>query len=373
VPAAPARLWLDRRALEASEQVSALMGGFVDASFFLPKTLDIKLNEPLLYEKTKFFLGCPEVLAYAITGEARTVFPSEGFERWFWNNSILEYLAMDKEKFPLFIRPGDVFGLLNPQIADFFGFKPEIPVISGGPDFFTAILGAGVVKPGQVCDRTGTSEGINACTEKHIISNRLMSYSHPVKPFWNISGIISTAGKAIEWGAEIMGLESYENFFKLAQTAQAGAGGLIFLPYLTTQRAPDRNTVRGILRGFNLSTGQPEFTRSILEGLSFAIRDIIEVMEKAGAVINELRVTGALSGNALINQIKADIIQKPVLVSGQKEAELLGLAIIGSCTLGKYSSFSEAASALVQIKNTWLPNMKNAALYNDMFKEYQQM
>jgi sugar (pentulose or hexulose) kinase len=53
VTAAPARLWLDRRATEAAEQVSAACGGFVDASFFLPKALDIKVNEPQLYEKTK--------------------------------------------------------------------------------------------------------------------------------------------------------------------------------------------------------------------------------------------------------------------------------------------------------------------------------
>jgi sugar (pentulose or hexulose) kinase len=103
---ASARLWLDRRAMKAAEQVSALMGGYVDASFFLPKVLDIKINEPQLYEPTKFFLGCPEFLAYALTGEARTIFPSDGFERWFWNDSILENLGLDKEKFPPFIRPG---------------------------------------------------------------------------------------------------------------------------------------------------------------------------------------------------------------------------------------------------------------------------
>jgi len=374
VPAAPARLWLDRRAVQAAEQVSALIGGFVDASFYLPKALDIKLNEPELYENTQYFLGCSELLAFALTGEARTVFPSDGFERWFWNDTILAQLDLDKAKFPPFIRPGETFGGLASPVAAHCGLKPDIPVISGGPDFFAAILGAGVVQPGQACDRAGTSEGINACTESRISDERLMSYRHPVSPFWNLSGIISTTGKAIEWGRDLLGLKTYDDFFALAQSAQAGSGGLVFVPYLAGERAPVWNpAARGILRGLSLSSGRPEFARSVLEGIGFAIRDIIEVMGESGAIVNELRIAGSPSSNAILNQIKADITQKQVLVPRQPEAELLGLAIIGACTLGKFTSFSEAASSLVQIEKTYQPDAKTAPLYNDLFSEYREM
>jgi len=371
---APSRLWLDRRAVEAARRVSALAGGFVDPGFFLPKALDIKMNEPPLYEKTKFFLGCPELLAYTLTGEARTVFPSDGFERWFWNDSILESLGLDKGKFPPFIRPGEIFGQLTPKAAGRFGFKPGTPVISGGPDFFAAILGSGTLMPGQVCDRAGTSEGINACIRYRVNDERLMSYKHPVKPFWNLSGIVSTTGKAIEWGRGLLGIESYDEFYALAQTAQAGAGGLVFLPYLAGERAPVWDpSKRGVLRGLSLTTGRPEFARSVLEGIGFAICDITHIMEETGAVIDELRVAGSLSGSDLLNRIKADITKKPALVPIQKETELMGLAIIGSCALGRYASFAEAASALVKIEKEFLPDGKNAALYDELFGEYLRM
>jgi len=374
VSAAPARLWLDRRAAKAAEKVSSLSGGFVDAGFFLPKVLDIKTNEPQLYDKTKIFLGCPELLAYALTGEARTVFPSDGFERWFWTDSILEQLELDREKFPPFIRPGEIFGELATQTATRLGFAPGIPVISGGSDFVAAILGLGVVKPGQVCNRTGTSDGINACTESRISDARLMSYGHPIKPFWNLSGIVSTTGKAVEWGRNLLGIESYEEFFSLAQNAQAGSGGMVFLPYLAGERAPIWDpSARGMLRGLGLSTGRSEFARSVLEGINFATRDIIEIMEEAGVAIDELRVAGTAAGNDLLNQIKADITMKQVLVPVQKEAELLGLAVIGSCTLGKHASFSQAAKAFVRIGKTFQPQRETAALYDDLFGEYRRM
>ena len=368
-----ARLWLDRRAVKYQAEVTDVMGGFVDASFFLPKILSVKNDEGGLYRRTKYFLGCPEYLACALTGEARTVFPSDGFDRWFWNNAVLEKLELDAEKFPAFIRPGDPYGAVLPSAAEYFGFAKNVPVISGGPDFFAAILGAGVMKPGQVCDRTGSSEGINLCTENRINDKRLMSYGHPVKPYWNLSGNINTAGKAIEWCRDLLGLSTFEDFFALARESEPGSRELVFLPYLAGERAPIWDpSVRGLWHGISLSTGRREFANSVLEGTGFAIRDVISVMEEIGARVGQLHVTGGLAANAHLNQIKADITGREILEPAHKEAELLGLAIIGACFLGKFASFAEAALALVRIEKTFEPNQKNAAVYDRLFDEYRK-
>lgn len=373
LPAAPSRLWLDRRAEKAAAEVSALMGAYVDPGFYLPKALGIKHDEPELYEKTRFFLGCPEYLACALTAEARTVFPAEGFNRWFWNAAVLAKLRLDPAKFPPFIRPGEPFGPLLPAAAALSGLPSGIPVIAGGPDFFAAILGAGACGPGQACDRAGTSEGINVCTERQITDGRLMSYGHPVKPFWNLSGIISTTGKAVEWARDLLALADFEELYALAAASGAGAGGLVFLPYLAGERSPIWDpSARGILRGLGLSSGRAEFARSVLEGICFAVRDVIAAMEEAGADIQELRATGGAAESGLLNQIKADITGKELLVPAQKEAELLGLAIIGATALGEYSSFAEAASALVRIEGRFSPDEKNAVLYERLFREYRE-
>jgi xylulokinase len=373
LPAAPSRLWLERRAVAAASEVSALMGGYVDPGFYLPKALAIKNDEPELYERTNFFLGCPEYLACALTGEARTVFPSEGFDRWFWNAGILAKLQLDAAKFPPFIKPGETFGTLLPAVAARLGLTPGTPVVSGGPDFFAAILGAGVTSPSQACDRAGTSEGINVCTRQRITDERLMSYGHPIKPFWNLSGIISTTGKAIEWARDLLSLADFKELYALAAASRPGAGGLVFLPYLAGERAPIWDpAVRGVLRGLGLSSGRAEFARSILEGICFAIRDVITVMEEAGAEVGELRLSGAAAQSRILNQIKADVTGKETLVPVQKEAELLGLAVIGASALGRYSSFTEAASALTRIESRLVPDEKNASLYEQLFREYRE-
>ena len=375
-PAENARLWLDRRAVKYSGEVSQLMGGFVDAGFFLPKILSIKNDENELYRRTKIFLGCPEYLAYAITGEGRTVFPSEGFDRWFWTDNILDKLKLECDKFPVFINPGDQFGILIPSVAEHFGFTKDIPVISGGPDFFASIIGAGITDPGQACDRTGSSEGINLCTQNLIDDKRLMSYGHPVKPYWNLSGIISTTGKVIEWCRDLLGLSCFEDFFSLAKESPPGSGGLVFQPYLTGERAPIWDpSVRGLWKGIDISSGRSEFANSVLEGIGFAVKDVITAMEESGgsrlSCVDQLHVTGGLAGIEALNRIKADITGKEILQPAHKEAELLGLAIIGACFKNKFSTYKEAMSQMVSIEKRFEPNPKNAGMYEELFRKYK--
>jgi xylulokinase len=373
LPAENARLWLDRRAVKYQEKVAEVMGGFVDASFFLPKIFYIKNDESELYRRTKYFLGCPEYLSCALTGEARTVFPSDGFDRWFWNGAVLEKLGLDAGKFPPFIRPGDSYGTILPSVARRFGFSHNVPVITGGPDFFAAILGAGVTEPGQACDRTGSSEGINLCTRGRVNDQRLMSYGHPVKPYWNLSGVINTTGKAIEWCIDLLGIDNFDDFIALAGQSRSGSGGLVFLPYLAGERAPVWDpSARGLWRGIGLSCGRAEFANSVLEGTAFAIRDVIGVMEESGERTEQLRVTGGLAGCAYLNQLKADITGREITEPVHKEAELLGLAAIGACSLGKYSSFAEASASMFRAEKRYSPNPQNTALYDELFFEYRK-
>jgi xylulokinase len=391
LPSGAALSWRDRRAEEEARLVSGLMGGFVDPSFFLPKALWIKNHAPELYEKTRWFLAAPEFLVHALTGEARTVFPSPGFDRWSWNDRILDATALDREKFPPLVYPGDIIGNLSPAAASRFGFSPGVKVIAGGPDFFVSILGTGAIRPGQACDRSGTSEGINLCAPRRIDDPRLMCYGHPVKPLWNLSGIISSTGGAIAWGRELLGLEQLPHaaFYDLA--ASAPAGGLIFLPYLAGERAPIWDPrAQGVFMGLRLDTGRAALARAIAEGVCLAMRDVITVMEETGAPAAELRVTGGPGESPFLNQLKADVTGRPVLIPGLRSsaehpaklpaehpaklpAELTGLAVLGAAAMGKYGSAGEAAEALVGIVRTFVPDEKKAPTYDRAFAKYRDI
>ncbi|WP_461248889.1 FGGY-family carbohydrate kinase, partial [Treponema sp. R6D11] len=126
---------------------------------------------------------------------------------------------------------------------------------------------------------------------------------------------------------------------------------MVFLPYLAGERAPVWNpSVTAVWSGINLSSGRSEFANSILEGIGFAIKDVLSVMEETGVKAKQLCLTGGLASCSRLNQIKADITGIEVIEGVHKETELLGLAIIGSCFLGKFASYSEASSAFYHIE-----------------------
>jgi xylulokinase len=369
-----ARLWLDRRAVLESSEISSLSGQFVDASFILPQVLHMSRTEADTYRKTRWFLSSFEFLNYLLTEEAAIVLHADDALRWYWTDDLLAEVGLDKTKFPPFIRPGELVGKVTSKAAGVLGLKEGTPVFAAGPDFLVSILGCAVVEPGMVCDRSGTSEGINLCSAHPIDDDRLLAYLHPVKPFHNISGLISTSGKAIGWIKGLLGMDSvpFEDMYELMSQAEPGAGGLLFLPYLSGERSPiwDPNA-RGVFSGLSLSTGKAEMLRAVAEGVCTAVHDVIDVMEELDGTVEELIVTGGPSESGFLNQLKADVTGRVVLVPEIADAELVGSMVIGRTSLGDYRSYSEAAKDLVRMGSRFEPDMTKRNLYNDLFQRYR--
>lgn len=369
-----ARLWLDRRAVVEAAEISQATGSFVDASFVLPQVLHLSRTAPATYAKTRTFLSSCEYVNYLLTGEARAILHADDALRWYWTDTVLDHFGLDKDKFPEFCRPGDLVGKVTAYASRSLGLPLGIPVFAAGPDFLVSILGCAVVEPGMVCDRSGTSEGINLCTRTPLDDDRLMTYLHPVKPFYNISGIISTSGKAIGWAKSLLGMDRlpFDDMYAAMAKAPAGSGGLVFLPYLTGERAPLWDPdAKGVFSGLTLSAGRESLLRSVAEGVCLAMRDVIAVMEELGGKVEALRITGGPSESRFLNQLKADVTGRPVAVPLIGDAELVGSMVIARTALGDYPSFADAARQLVTIGETYDPDTTLGGLYADLFERYR--
>lgn len=373
---AMARTWLDRRPVRESAEISKLLGTFVDSGFFLPKALYLFRNERETYEKSLWLLSSHEYLDYLLTAEAKAIIHSDDSTQWYWTESLVTKLGLDKEKFPPFCNPGDLIGPVTSLASTLLGIPAGIPVFAGAPDFYVSILGTGTVEVGQVCNRSGTSEGINLCTEKPLGDPRLMTYRHPIKPYYNVSGIISTSGKAIEWAKNLVGYKDapFGELYAEMAKAEPGAGGVVFLPYLSGERAPIWDPdARAVFSGLNLGTGRGELLRSVAEGTCFAMRDVITVMEELGSEVGQLRITGGPSESDFMNQLKADITGRLVLVPSMQDAELMGCLIIALQALGVFASYRDAANAVVKTKRCFTPESKTQKLYDELFAIYRDL
>lgn len=371
----PAMTWMDRRGLEEARLITEITGRPLDASFYLPKAAWIHRQRPRIYRQTAHFLTCPDYIDYYLTGEALTVLPEEGFKEYLWEPSVIEALGMDPAKFPQFVAPGSRIGQVTARAAEAIGLPAGTPVYSGGSDFSMSLLGTGTVRPGRACLRSGTSEGLNLCTESRVDDRRLISLPHPVAPYYNVSGIVSTSGGALDWLARLLGSSQpdYRSLFAEIRAVPAGARGLIFLPYLAGERSPHWDPLaRGSFIGLTLQHGRAEMLRAAAEAVGFALLDIMAVMEENSLDVRELRVTGGQAKSGIWNQIKADITERRLLLPACTDSELMGAACLGLAALGRYASPAEAAEQIVRIEAAFEPRPEAGRVYHELFPLYRE-
>jgi xylulokinase len=374
-PLASALTWLDHRAQKEAEEASRVLNYPLDAAFNLPKILWIRRNLPSLYERTAYFISCPEFIIGRLTGEWRTCLPNEGYTRIVWDSAAIDSLGLDSEKFPHFSAIGEIVGNVSASASEAFGFPSKIPVVMGGPDFIASLLGTATVEPGRTCDKGGTSEGINLCSEKGVENiPALLVMPHIIAPYFNISGVISTSGAAVSWFRDtFIATKQYESMYRMASIAKPGAGGLVFLPYLAGERSPHWDPdARALFLGLGLQNGLSEMSRAVLEGTAFAMRDVLDSMESAGATVSDMRATGLPSLSPIWNQIKADITGKRVMVSSFSEPELAGCFAIGSWALGEANSLKEASERIFIASSVFEPSYTTKQLYDELYLIYRE-
>ena len=370
----PVRLWMDKRGAKYSKQVSDYYNTYIDGSFFLPSILSIKDADINQYNKTSAFLTIDGFINLALTNKAYTVNNADGLLKYYWNEESLNFFDLDINKFPLFIKCGDILGTISKQVSKLFDLEENVQVIAGGSDFYYSIIGSKVYDKNIMVDINGTSEGLNLCVEKPIKDNRFLCYEHPVKGFYNLSGVLSNSGIALSWLRKVLNIEDLEfnEVYNLAK--KANDNNLIFLPYLTGERAPIWNPkATATLFNLTINTQREEISKAVLEGTIFAFNSVIKELELLGCTINEIHVTSAKENLDYYYQLKSDITNKKFIVYDTISAELLGLAMLSYTTLNQYPNLKQAIKDMKQESQEFTPNRDKHNYYANKFKQYNAL
>lgn len=373
-PVGPALGWQDRRAVAEASLVAEFSGAFLDESFYLPKALWLMRQRPVQYARTRWFLPSAEYIDFVLTGHAHRVNSAPLFAELFWNESAIPRVGLDPDRFPPFVEPGERVGTVVDRAADTLGVPGGLPVFAGGPDFLMSILGAAATQPGRTCDRIGTSEGVNLCWHRPIQDRRLLCFPHVVHGVYNVSAMLSSSGSSLAWAADtIAGFGGdIDALLAAAADAPAGAGRLLFLPFLGPERLPIWDPkARGAFVGLSHAHGTAEMARAVMESTGFAVRAAIEVMESHGAQVADLRATGRLVLSPAWCQARADITGRRVMVSAQEEADLVGNACVGFYGLEEYESLEAASESLVRFDRVYQPSAANRGRYDDLYAAFR--
>ena len=160
----------------------------------------------------------------------------------------------------------------------------------------------------------------------------------------------------------------------LAAQAKPSSEGLLFLPYLNGERTPypDENA-RGVFFGLSYRHGLGEICRSVMEGVTYSLRDTIEILREFDVQVDEVRASGGGAKSELWRQMQADIFNATVVTTNLEEGPSAGAAIMAAVGAGAYKSVGEACDSIVKVVSRTEPIAKNVAQYEEFYQTYRSL
>lgn len=304
---------------EEAERYATLSG----RSLFLPRLLFCKEQLAEQWNDSGLVFSGPEYLIYQLTHTAITILPEKRFEAAYWNDDALSRCGIDKQKLPPFVAPGFMAGSLTAEAAGKLGLSRSVRVYCGTPDFVAALIGTATLKAGRLCDRAGSSEGLNLCVDKPVSHEKIRTLPSVISSLWNASVLLPDSGAR------------FANFKKNSQYRD-----------LSPDKAVQTILADKTCEGYKL-----------LCDISAEIKQGIAILKEAtGFSIKSMRVTGGQAHNVNWNQFKADTLGICIETTQMLDAELMGDAITAFTGMGFFSSIEEGAEALVKTARIFEPH-----------------
>jgi xylulokinase len=349
--------------------------------------------EPDLYAKTKTLLEPLDYLGLRFTGRCIAT-PASMILSWLTDNrpgGRVEYVpalvarsGRDRSRLPELLPTGSIVGGILPEVADDLGLPAGVPVVAGVPDLHTAFIGSGAVAPFQAHITISTTSwiGCEVPFKRTDVIHQMASVPGLRPGAYLVANNHETAGLCLQWLRDsIMGPDdglgdawtpAYEDLMAVAARAPAGAGGVVFTPWLKGERTPvEDRTLRGAFLNLSLNTDRASLVRAVLEGVAFNARWLLDAVE--GFVHQPLPVLRILGGGAssdLWCQIHADILGRRVeRVAEPMYTNLRGAALFAAMSLGKISL--DDVPSLVRVTASFDPDPAARATYEPMYAEYR--
>ncbi|MCJ7829820.1 MAG: FGGY family carbohydrate kinase [Desulfobacterales bacterium] len=394
-------LW-DQRALPQVERIRQALDGdtvfeiagnpVAPGAYSLPTILYLQSEEPEIFKAAHKLMVPGGYLVARLTGEFTMDYSRASTTLLFdirrrqWHKPFLDTLGIPESKLPKPLPSNAVAGEVTPRAAELTGLRAGTPVMAGCMDTIGASIGSGVMEPGECFIIMGTAARVASPLGEAKFDRRFMNCTHVLPDRWLSIGAINGVGSSLRWVrdtfgqmesavAELTGQDVYDLITAQAAKAPPGSKGLVFLPYISGERTPIWNPyARGVFFGATLGHNRNDFLRSVLEGASFAIRHVIEILEVDGGLnIQQLRIGGAAASSRVWNQIIADILGKTVVSLTRSHTEVLGAAVLAGVSVGAYTDYPQALERIVAVAEEFPPDLEAHAAYERLFPIYKEL
>jgi len=366
----------------------------------------VEAHEPEVFKKAHKWLDVKDYLICRCTKEF-TMTDDTAFGTLIYDNrpnkgghfskKMCKMFKINMDHLPRIIRSTEVAGNLCEEAAKDLGLLPGVPVFGGGGDSSLIGIGAGAVKVGDAHIYVGTSGWVITVTDKRKVDAGAMiaAITGAEKGKYNYFAEMETAGKCYEWVHDHLALDEiniylqennehkspegvkrtmYEFLNETIKDVKPGSNGVIFTPWLHGNRCPFEDPyATGMFFGLKISTKKVDMIRSVLEGIYYHLRWMLECEEKKIKLPDTIRFVGGGALSKISAQILSDVLGRRLeVVEHPQNVGAMGAAAIMGIGLGLIKNFDEISN-FIPVKWTIEPNMDNHKLYQPYFETFKRL
>lgn len=388
----PAILWNDVRTTEQcewlmdhhSESLLKVTKNRALEGFTLPKLLWVRENEPESWQKAAHFLLPKDYLGFYVTGQKQMEYSDAAgtllldIENKVWSEDLIEALSLNRKMFPKLVASTDQIGIMTSPLKERFGFKQAVKVFAGGADNACAALAAGITSQGIGMVSIGTS-GVFLSYEpdgKQDYDGALHYFNHAQSDSYYSMGVTLAAGYSLDWFKKNFAPDqTFEEMLSGIDQIPCGSEGLLFTPYLMGERSPHFDSkIRGSFIGMSAQHTFKHFVRSVIEGITFSLKDSQVLMEKhAGRNFEKIISVGGGAKNKEWLQIQADIFDTEIVTLQVEEGPAFGAAMIAAVGCGWFESMEECVKKFVNYGEFIFPEKSNVEQYKKNYEFYEEV
>ncbi|SDZ55796.1 xylulokinase [Evansella caseinilytica] len=388
----PGILWNDTRTTKECREIETTLGkerllaltkNPALEGFTLPKILWVKKHEPEIFDKAAVFLLPKDYLRYRLTGAIHSEYSDAAGTLLLdvsgkkWSKEICDAFELSLDICPPLVASHAKVGGLLPEVAAETGLRAETGVYAGGADNACGAIGAGILEDGKTLCSVGTSGVVlsyESASDKDF-AGKVHYFNHGDEAAFYTMGVTLAAGYSLSWFKDVFAAdEDFSQLVKAIEESPIGAKGLLFTPYIVGERTPHANAdIRGSFIGAHSGHEKRDFTRAVVEGITFSLNESIEIFRESGKEIKTIISIGGGAKSEAWLQIQADVFQADIVKLASEQGPGMGAAMLAAYGSGWFSSLKECADIFVQEKEVYKPDAVRTEKYAKLFQLYKQV
>jgi len=355
----------------------------------LCKLIWMNKHMPDIFQKAHKFIGIKEYVFFQLFGVYvvdYSIASATGLfdiHRMHWSALALSKAGITDKQLSSLVSVDYIQSVEEEMTACRWSIPVGTPFVIGASDGCLANLGVGAISPGIASVTAGTSGAIRVVTDRSNTDVKERVFSYILRPDeFVVGGAINNVGVVRNWFRDQfmpelsqmpLDMDSAVSFDDEVKSVAPGSDGLIFLPFITGERAPYWDAkAKGVYFGIQFQHSRAHFARAMMEGMLFALLSVGIALEETTQPIKIIYASGGLARSTLWVQMLADVFNKPVYVKDNVESSAWGAAIIGMEALG-IDGVQLSRPTVDTADTQYLPDEHNHHIYMENFRKFERL